>query len=135
MPVLLFGFLLMLVSGSLAGLLVTGNLYGGQSYTVKLLGRPLEAAMPVEIFAAGAAVAVVFCLGMQLCVAATRRRLRLQAQFQDMEDQASALSAERDRLAAELRNERTARLNAEVFAPPPNGATGDEGRYSEGRAV
>lgn len=131
MPVLLFGFLLMAVSGSLAGLLVTSNLYGGQSYTVTFFGRPLAAAMPVEIFAAGAGMAVVFCFGVQLCVAATRRRLRLQAQFQDMEEQASALTAERDRLAAELRSERTARLNAEVFAPRPDGMTGNVRPYTE----
>ncbi|MFB6893360.1 hypothetical protein ACFCX4_29045 [Kitasatospora sp. NPDC056327] len=72
---LLFGLLLVALTGAFTGLLIAGNLAGGPEYQVMILGRDLVTLDSLGIFLAGLALALLFCLGLAL-VAWSRRARR-----------------------------------------------------------
>ncbi|MGH3328629.1 MAG: hypothetical protein ACRDPT_12675 [Streptomycetales bacterium] len=118
---LMIGLLLMVASGSLAGLLVVNNASaGGPVYQAELFGRVLASVSPVEMFLAGLALALAFCFGVSLITASFRRRHRIMSRVREAEDEADELVAERDRLRvererleADLERERAARNASE----------------------
>ncbi|MFJ4670693.1 hypothetical protein [Kitasatospora purpeofusca] len=57
---LLFGLLLVAVTGAFTGLLIAGNLSGGPEYQVVLLGHDLVTLNSLGIFLAGLALALLF---------------------------------------------------------------------------
>ncbi|WP_380282807.1 hypothetical protein [Kitasatospora purpeofusca] len=72
---LLFGLLLVAVTGAFTGLLIADNLAGGPEYQVTILGTDLVTLNSLGIFLAGLALALLFCLGLALMRAARRARL------------------------------------------------------------
>ncbi|WP_244215585.1 hypothetical protein [Kitasatospora purpeofusca] len=75
---LLFGLLLVAVTGAFTGLLIAGNLSGGPEYQVVLLGHDLVTLNSLGIFLAGLALALLFCLGLVLARAGrSARRARV----------------------------------------------------------
>ncbi len=118
---LILGLLLVVLSGTLAGLLVAYNASGGPRYSVELFGNALATVGFAQAFVAGAAVAVVFCCGLSLIAAGARRQRQMRARFREAEQKVDAIIAERDRLAAELKRERAARLRVESLTQPAGG--------------
>ncbi|WNM33464.1 hypothetical protein RKE30_25285 [Streptomyces sp. Li-HN-5-11] len=72
---LLIGLLLLAATGAFTGLVIAGNLSGGPEYTVSMLGNGIATMNALEIFSAGLALALIFCLGATLLAgAATHHR-------------------------------------------------------------
>ncbi|MFF7586213.1 hypothetical protein ACFZCK_01825 [Kitasatospora purpeofusca] len=71
---LLFGLLLVALTGAFTGLLIAGNLSGGPEYQVVLLGHDLVTLNSLGIFLAGLALALLFCLGLLLARAGRSAR-------------------------------------------------------------
>ncbi|MFB8202455.1 hypothetical protein [Kitasatospora purpeofusca] len=71
---LLFGLLLVALTGAFAGLLIADNLSGGPEYQVVLLGHDLVTLNSLGIFLAGLALALLFCLGLVLARAGRSAR-------------------------------------------------------------
>ncbi|WP_327072393.1 hypothetical protein OG196_03435 [Kitasatospora purpeofusca] len=63
---LLFGLLLVAVTGAFTGLLIADNLSGGPEYQVAVVGHDLVVLNSLGIFLAGLALALLFCLGLVL---------------------------------------------------------------------
>ncbi|MFF2951614.1 hypothetical protein ACFVVU_09795 [Kitasatospora sp. NPDC057965] len=73
---LLFGLLLVAVTGAFTGLLIADNLSGGPEYQVTILGIDLVTLNSLAVFLAGLALALLFCLGLWLMATARRARTR-----------------------------------------------------------
>ncbi|WP_406193499.1 hypothetical protein OH807_02875 [Kitasatospora sp. NBC_01560] len=71
---LLLGLLLIAAAGTFTGLLIADNLSGGPEYQATVLGHDLVTLNSLGVFLAGAALALLFCLGLALVVATRRRR-------------------------------------------------------------
>jgi uncharacterized membrane protein YciS (DUF1049 family) len=71
---LLLGFLLVVASGAFAGLLIAYNTSGGPDYTVTLFDNDIATLNTLEVFIAGLAIALVFCLGLWMMSASARLR-------------------------------------------------------------
>ncbi|MFE6866647.1 hypothetical protein ACFVFS_08820 [Kitasatospora sp. NPDC057692] len=71
---LLFGLLLVVVTGAFTGLLIADNLSGGPEYQVTVLGNDLVTLNSLGVFLAGLALALLFCLGLALMRASRRAR-------------------------------------------------------------
>ncbi len=70
---LLFGLLLVAATGAFTALLIADNLSGGPEYQVTVLGNDLVTLDSLEIFLAGLALALLFCLGLGLTLRSLRR--------------------------------------------------------------
>ncbi|MEU6813104.1 hypothetical protein ABZ920_29810 [Streptomyces sp. NPDC046831] len=69
------GLLLLAATGAFVALAIAGNLSGGPEYTVSVLGNDIATMNTLEVFSAGLALALLFCLGVALLTgAATHRR-------------------------------------------------------------
>ncbi|MFH9982404.1 hypothetical protein ACH4ND_24815 [Streptomyces sp. NPDC017179] len=74
-PMLLIGLLLLAATAAFTGLAIAGNLAGGPHYPVSVLGSHIATMNTLEIFSAGLALALLFCLGASLIAgAATHHR-------------------------------------------------------------
>ncbi|GGX72554.1 hypothetical protein [Streptomyces anandii] len=72
---LLIGLLLLPATGAFTALAIAGNMSGGPEYTVSMLGNDIARMNTLEIFSAGLALALIFCLGLTLLAgAATHHR-------------------------------------------------------------
>ncbi len=100
---LLLGLLLAGAAGAFTGLLIAYNASGGPDYTVTMFGTTLGTLNSLEIFIAGIVLALVFCLGLLMMRggAAMGRRRRVARRAQRRET--AAALAERDAMAARLR--------------------------------
>ncbi|MGH3320848.1 MAG: hypothetical protein ACRDN9_11810 [Streptosporangiaceae bacterium] len=115
------GLLLVALSAGGTALLATTALPAGVAWTVRVPWEGPVSVVPLQVFLAGLAAALVFCLGLALVSASVRRRRRIAARVRAAEDEADAAVSERDRLAGELRRERAARLQAEFPERVPGG--------------
>ena|SRR6266496_3635338 len=73
---IIIGMLIVAAAGSLAGLLIAGNLSAGPTLTLHLLGRSLPALDPVAVLCAGLGLGFAFWLGMWIMTAAVADRRR-----------------------------------------------------------
>jgi hypothetical protein len=73
---LFLGLLLLAGTGAFTALAIAGNLSGGPEYTVSVLGQHIATMNGLELFSAGLALALIFCLGLAMLTggAALRRR-------------------------------------------------------------
>ncbi|MFJ2720961.1 hypothetical protein ACIQMV_26050 [Streptomyces sp. NPDC091412] len=72
---LLIGLLLLAATAAFTGLVIADNLSGGPHYPVSVLGNHIATMNTLEVFSAGLALALLFCLGASLLTgAATHHR-------------------------------------------------------------
>jgi hypothetical protein len=70
---LLIGLLLLAATAAFTVLAIAGNLSGGPDYTVSVLGSDIARMNTLEVFSAGLALALIFCLGAALLAGAAAR--------------------------------------------------------------
>jgi hypothetical protein len=99
---LLLGLLLLCATGAFTGLLIAYNTSGGPDYTVAMFGNTLGTLNSLQVFLAGIALALVFCLSLAMTLGGAsmwrRRQVARRAERRD----AVRARAERDALAARL---------------------------------
>jgi hypothetical protein len=105
---LILGLLLVLLSAAAVALLVAYNSSGGPEQMIVLFGRDWVNVTPLQAFIAGIVVALVFCLGLWMVVSTERRRRATASEYRAVRREARTARAERDRLAKQLEQERTA---------------------------
>jgi hypothetical protein len=114
---LLLGLLLLAATGVFTGLLASENWAGGPDYTVTMFGNTLGTLNSLQIFLAGIALTLVFCLGVAMAALGSRQARRRRAARHAVVREATQARAERDALAARLdaeqRDALAARLDAE----------------------
>ena len=113
---MVLGLLLVLLSGGAVALLAADNRSGGPDYTVSFLNNDIATLNGLQIFFAGIALALLFCLGLWMMGAAARRRRALRAEIRAARNDAQAAAAERDRLAGQM-DDRTAATGPVVTTP------------------
>jgi ABC-type nickel/cobalt efflux system permease component RcnA len=114
---MVLGLLLVLLSGAAVVLLAAYNRSGGPDYSVNLLDREFVVANGLQIFFAGIALALLFCLGLWLMAMAARRSRAMRAEIRAARHDAKAAEAERDRLAGQV-NEGRVRPDARYEEAP-----------------
>jgi hypothetical protein len=97
---LLLGLLLVGAAAAFAGLVIADNYSGGPSYAVTVLGNHIATLNTLEAFLAGAALALVFCLGLALLFGGTRHAARRRGHLRSARRAARDAAAERDLMAA-----------------------------------
>ncbi|GAA1006098.1 hypothetical protein GCM10009564_12530 [Streptomyces thermogriseus] len=73
---LLIGLLLLAATAAFTALAIADNLSGGPEYTVSVLGSDIARVNTLEVFSAGLALALLFCLGAALLVGSAARHRR-----------------------------------------------------------
>ncbi len=113
---LLLGLLLLAATGVFTGLLASENWAGGPDYTVTMFGNTLGTLNSVQIFLAGIALTLVFCLGVAMAALGGRRMRRRRAARHAAVREATRARAERDALAARLDAEQLGGPGADAVA-------------------
>jgi hypothetical protein len=144
-PMLILGLLLVVLSGAAVALLVAYNASGGPEQMITLFGRDLVSVTPLQAFVAGIVLALIFCLGLWMVVAAERSRRATRSEYRAVRREARATAAERDRLAKELAREQerttaaeTTTTAAPAWTPPeqaPARTAGTPGETTETRGL
>jgi hypothetical protein len=93
---MVLGLLLVLLSGGAIVALLAYNRSGGPEYTVMLFDNEVFVANGMQIFIAGMALALVFCLGLWMMAAGARRRRAIRAEIKAARHDAQAAEARRD---------------------------------------
>lgn len=99
---LLLGLLLVGASAVFTGLVIAGNRSGGPDYSVSVLGHHIATTNTMAAFLAGAALALVFCIGIAMTRAGGRRSRRRRADLRAARQEAREAAAERDTLASRM---------------------------------
>jgi hypothetical protein len=99
---MVLGLLLVLLSGGAVALLTVYNRAGGPDYSVGMFGNEIAAVNGMQIFYAGIALALLFCLGLWLMAMSARRGRAMRAEIRAARHDAQAAAAERDRLASQV---------------------------------
>ncbi len=119
------GLLLLLAAAAVTLVALTSN---AKVELVEVFGQDLLEMSSAALFLAGAATAVVAALGLFLifggAARARRRRVQRKTQMKNSKQEAAALQAEKDRLQAELANERARRTEVSTTAYPEEHHTG-----------
>jgi hypothetical protein len=97
---LLLGILLLGATGAFAGLLIAYNSAGGPDYTVVMFGNTLGTLTSLQVFLAGIALTLVFCLGLLMVFGGASGLRRRRAARLAEHREAQAVLARRDALAA-----------------------------------
>ncbi|MDI5961790.1 hypothetical protein [Streptantibioticus silvisoli] len=97
---LLLGLLLVAATAAFTGLLIAGNSAGGPDYTPTVLGHSIATMNTMAVFLAGAALALLFCLGLVMMRGGGRRAVRRRAELRAAKREAREAQAERDQLAS-----------------------------------
>src|SRR6266511_6181628 len=108
---LLVGLVLVALSGAFAGLLIAYNTSGGPEYTVTLFDRTIATVDTLQVFVAGLALGLVFCLGLWM-TGASARMIGTSARLRRARHEAEQTAAERDRLANDLAQQQAMRTEA-----------------------
>ncbi len=108
---LLVGLVLVALSGAFAGLLIAYNTSGGPEYTVTLFDRTIATVDTLQVFVAGLALGLVFCLGLWM-TGASARMIGTSARLRRARREAEQTAAERDRLANDLAQQQAMRTEA-----------------------
>ena len=104
---LLLGLLLLGATGAFAGLLIAYNSSGGPDYTVTMFNNDLGTLTSLQIFLAGIALTLVFCLALAMTAGGARGLRRRGATQRAIRDEAARARAERDALAAKLEDDQS----------------------------
>lgn len=99
---MVLGLLLVLLSGGAVVLLTAYNRSGGPEYSVTTFGNEIAVVNGMQVFYAGIALALVFCLGLWLMALSARRGRAMRAEIRAARHDAQAAAAERDRLANQV---------------------------------
>jgi ABC-type nickel/cobalt efflux system permease component RcnA len=99
---MIIGLLLILVAIVVAIVGVAFNGDTGPSHPITVFGQQLLTLNGTELFLAGIAAGVVFCLGLWMVAASSRRRRATRADLRTARKQAADATQERDELAARL---------------------------------
>jgi hypothetical protein len=99
---MVLGLLLVLLSGAAVALLTAYNRSGGPDYSIEMFGEEIAVVNGMQIFYAGIALALVFCLGLWLMALSARRSRTMRAEIRAARHDAQAAAAERDRLASQV---------------------------------
>jgi hypothetical protein len=113
---LLLGLLLLAATGVFTGLLASENWAGGPDYTVTMFGNTLGTLNSLQIFLAGIALTLVFCLGVAMAALGSRQARRRRAARHAAVREATQARAERDALAARLDAEQLGGPGADAVA-------------------
>lgn len=95
---LLLGLMLLAATGAFAGLLIAYN-PAGPDHTVVMFGNTLGTLTSLQVFLAGIALALVFCLGLFMAVRGSTRMRRHRAVRLAERREAQAVLARRDAYA------------------------------------
>ncbi|GEC02669.1 hypothetical protein SSP24_03240 [Streptomyces spinoverrucosus] len=71
------GLLLALATGGFAAIAVAENFRGGSEYAVEVFGNQIATLSPPGLFLSGAALALIFCLGLAMIAAGLKHRRRV----------------------------------------------------------
>lgn len=104
---MVLGLLLVLLSGGAVALLTAYNRSGGPDYSVTMFGNDAGVVNGMQIFYAGIALALLFCLGLWLMAMSARRGRAMRAQIRAARHDAQTAAAERDRLASQAASDPT----------------------------
>jgi hypothetical protein len=99
---LILGLLLLVCTAAFVGIAISDNFGGGAEHNVTLLGHHVATMNGVEIFCAGLALALIFCLAVLMTLAGTAMRHRRGRKLRIARRDADAIARERDELAARL---------------------------------
>lgn len=99
---LILGLLLLAGAGVFTGLVIADNTSGGPEYDVSVLGHSVATMNSLEIFCAGLALALIFCLGMVMTMAGGVSRRHKSRKLAEARRAAAENAKERDALAARL---------------------------------
>jgi len=99
---MVLGLLLVLLSGGAVALLTAYDRSGGPDYSIVMLDREIAVVNGIQIFYAGVALALVFCLGLWLMAMSARRGRAMRAEIRAARHDARTAAAERDRLASQV---------------------------------
>lgn len=127
---LLLGLLLVGATAAFTGLLVADNNSGSPDYSVVVLGHHIATMNTLSAFLAGAALALVCCLGLAMMSAGGRRVARRRADLRSARRDARDAAAERDQLAARVADDPEPEPDpvARESAEPVSGARHRQGR-------
>ncbi|MEU6854048.1 hypothetical protein ABZ901_29490 [Actinacidiphila alni] len=138
---LILGLLLLAGAGVFTGLVIADNTSGGPDYNVSVLGHSIATMNSLEIFCAGLALALIFCLGTAMAMAGGVSRRHRSRKLTEARRSAAENARERDALAARLdtmNEQETAPAAREGHAPDgaydPDGTSGygaDTGRAAD----
>ncbi|HET9142323.1 hypothetical protein [Actinophytocola sp.] len=107
-PMLFLGLLLVVASAAATALLVAYNSSGGPEQTVVLFGQDLATVTPLQAFVSGLVISLVFCVGVWMMTAASKRSRAVRSEYRTARREARDVARERDQLAEELAKERAA---------------------------
>jgi uncharacterized protein YsxB (DUF464 family) len=99
---LILGLLLLACTAAFVGLAISDNFGGGAEHNVTVLGHHIATMNGVEIFCAGLALALIFCLSVLMVLAGTAMHRRKTRRMRTVRRDADATARERDELAARL---------------------------------
>ena len=116
---LLLGLVLLGATGAFAGLLIAYNT-AGPDYTVTMFGHTLGTLNSLQVFLAGIALTLVFCLGLAMMFGGASMHRRHRAERLAARREAAAARAERDALAARLDSDHAYANDTSTLAPTPD---------------
>jgi hypothetical protein len=99
---LILGLLLLAGAGVFTGLVIADNTSGGPEYDVSVLGHSIATMNSLEIFCAGLALALIFCLGIVMAMVGGASRRHRSRKLAAARRAAADNARERDALAARL---------------------------------
>lgn len=120
---MVLGLLLVLLSGGAVALLTAYNRSGGPDYSITMFDNQIAVVNGMQIFYAGIALALVFCLGLWLMAMSARRGRAMRAEIRAARHDAQTAVAERDRLANQVASDSqaTAQMYPNNPEPPAKG--------------
>ncbi|MBX9399238.1 hypothetical protein K4749_38125 [Streptomyces sp. TRM72054] len=71
------GLLLALAAGGFAAIAVVENFRGGPEYAVEIFGNQIATLSPPGLFLSGAALALIFCLGLAMIAVGLKQRRQM----------------------------------------------------------
>src|SRR4051812_34339732 len=98
---LIIGLLLIILSVAFGALVIAFNA-SEPTTSITLFGQEIAAMNPVQVFIAGFALALIFCIGIWMVAATERRRRALRANYKSVRSEAAEAKVERDHLAEQL---------------------------------
>ncbi|MEE4543307.1 hypothetical protein V2S66_15180 [Streptomyces sp. V4-01] len=125
---LILGLLLLVCTAAFVGLVISDNFGGGAEHDVTVLGHHIATMNGVEIFCAGLALALIFCLSVLMTLAGTAMQRRRGRKLRTARRDADATARERDELAARLD-----RIHAEHVAADEDDAAAGRGELAADR--
>lgn len=99
---LVLGLILIILSVAFGAVAIAFNATAGPSSSVTLFGQQVADLIPVQVFIAGFALALIFCIGIWLVAWTERRRRALRAEYKSVRQEAETATAQRDELAEKL---------------------------------